>query len=581
MFAMYHAPAAAQTRPLAVLFCAPFGWQDMGSYPIRHIWVQRLASAGHPVLRFDLPGTGQSAGGPGDPEQLRSWLQAIVETACWLRYASGSSRVAAIGLGLGALLTLHALAEDAAIDDLVLWGLPPSGRALTRSLLAFAKLQKTASENDGSVLPTGWLQSGGYVLSSETLSDLGALQPGETAVGRLRRALLLDQDGAAVDAALAQHLRQAGVDVQTAPGPGYAAMLHSPHSPQFSIVPDATIATVEAWLEPEQAATPPPNQTIPVTDDQLEIESDGTMVREHAFTIARSAGTMFGVLAEPAEPPSHPSDICLICLPTWAERCIGPNRQWVELARRHAARGIAVLRIDLQGIGDSDGVANAAKAPLSIFDRDRIAQIRRVMDALEETGHGPRFLLVGLCAGGYWAQQAAVDERVVGVLALNHAISSAGRELLHRDAVRRALLVFKPTWWTRVARGEASMAELRPAAGAVKRRVQATRRKAAGPSAPTRGGADDLTMRARPGQELPLSALLDRLDRRGARMTLGFSSGQLGYRELELEGIAPHPERWPALRIHRFESSDHNLRTSGDQRAIRALADELIEDRCE
>ena len=53
-------------REIAVLFCAPFGWEDMGSYPVRAVWAQRLAAAGHPVLRFDLPGTGQSAGTWGE-----------------------------------------------------------------------------------------------------------------------------------------------------------------------------------------------------------------------------------------------------------------------------------------------------------------------------------------------------------------------------------------------------------------------------------------------------------------------------------------------------------------------------------
>jgi alpha-beta hydrolase superfamily lysophospholipase len=582
VFAMYHAPAQVESHKPAVLFCAPFGWADMGSYPSRRIWAECLARAGHPVLRFDLPGTGQSVGGPRDPGQLDSWLRAIVETACWLRHASDSPRVAGIGIGLGALLALHALAADAAIDDLVLWGTPASGRALTRSLWAFAKLQTVGSEREDRALPPGWLQTGGYLLSGETLADLGGLRTDRAPVGRLRRALLLSEDDDAVNMALATHLRQAGVEVQTEPGPGYGAMLHDPDSPQFSVVPDATIATVGAWLRPMRSATPAPGQAIPATGDQLEIECDGSTVHEHAFTVTSSSGTMFGVLAEPAVPTHTADDCCLICLPTWAERCIGPNRLWVELARRYAARGMAVLRIDLESIGDSDGVPKAVRTAASVFDDGRPAQIQRAMDALSEAGHGSRFLLAGLCAGGYWAQRATIDPRVTAVLSLNPSPSPSGRALLLGDAARQALLIFRPSWWRAVTRGEASLREALAAGKAIGRiaraRMPRARDRATQLLARSRDGGAEPDTRVTPDATLTMTALFDRVGELGTKMTLGFSDGEPTLRVLELEGVTHHLERWPALRLHRFETPDHGLRAIDKQQEALALADALVED---
>ena len=537
----------------------------MGSYPVRAVWAERLAEAGHPVLRFDRPGSGQSAGAPTDPEQVHDWLRAIAETANWLRHAGDSPRVAAIGIGLGGLLALQAMAEGAAIDDLALWGMPPNGRVLTRMLRAFAGLQASSEDGEDAALPSGWLQSAGYVLDAETIADLNTLRPDGTGVGRLRRALLLEADATAVDAALVGHLEQAGVEVTTQPGPGYAAMLDNP---DLSIVPDATIDTIATWLQHGVTPTPAPETPVPVARDQLELEIDGAVVYERAYTIERTSGSMFGVLAEPAEPSDE--DLCLICLPSWAERCIGPSRLWVEVARRHAARGITVLRVDLESIGDSDGPREAMRIESAVWEDDRIVQVREVMDSLQERGHGSRFLLLGLCSGGYWAQQAAADPRVAGILGLNPMVSRAVKTLLQHDAARRALLIFQPSWWRKLARGEVSISKgLLTVRKGIKSQARRLRSR-------SRARGDAAAEPALVNSAHSMTALLDLLQQRGARMILGFAEREVGYNQLEIEGILRQPERWPALRIHRFASSDHNLRGVGNQQAIHALVDDLI-----
>ena len=71
VFAVYHAPSADAAPATAVLLCPPWGWNDVTSYRARRAWAEHLADGGHPTLRFDFPGTGDSAGVPADPAGSR------------------------------------------------------------------------------------------------------------------------------------------------------------------------------------------------------------------------------------------------------------------------------------------------------------------------------------------------------------------------------------------------------------------------------------------------------------------------------------------------------------------------------
>lgn len=569
-FAVYHEPAS-DPHPLAVLFCSPFGWEDMGSYAVRRLWAQRLAQAGHPVLRFDLPGTGQSAGEPGDADHLRHWLAAIDECARWLRQSSDSDAVAAIGIGMGALLALHASCGGAPLDDLVLWGLPSSGRALVRTMRAFAKLQVEAQTGDDPALASGWLQSGGYMLSAETMDELGALRLDEPPHDRLRRVLLLTDGGevAKEQSGLASRLGEAGVSVEVAVGEGYADMIDSPH---LSVAPDRTMERVGEWLAGMRARSASPGGEKPVAEQEIDLEVEGALVRERPYVVSGAAGDMFGILATPVGRPMR-DDACVVCLPAFAERCVGPSRMWVEIARRHAARGVPVLRIDLESIGDSGGCPDDMRAPNAIHDPDRVAQIQRVMDALAQQDERDRFALIGLCAGGYWAQAAAAsDGRVVGVLALNPSASSWARDVLRRDAALRVFAVLSPGWWARVMRGEVSSNGFKTVARGLRYVAMAAVRRIRGrpvrPSADGARGEDPFAFTYR--------SLIASLEGRGGRMICAVGRSEHAYRSIELEGLSDEPESGPSFKLHRFAHEDHNLRSASDQQVVHALVDELL-----
>ncbi len=75
-----------------VVLCPPFGLEAQGSGRAYRALGQRLRSAGFAVLHLDYDGTGDSAGGAGDPGRLPAWLGSVRAAADLLR-AGGAVRI--------------------------------------------------------------------------------------------------------------------------------------------------------------------------------------------------------------------------------------------------------------------------------------------------------------------------------------------------------------------------------------------------------------------------------------------------------------------------------------------------------
>ena len=249
-FCMLHRPEGA-ARDTAVVFCAPFGWEEVCSYRVLREWGARLAAAGFPVLRLTLPGCGDSGGDPRDPGRLEAWTSAVAAAARAVRLQSGASAVVAVGLGLGGMLACRAAEAGAPIDGLVLWASPARGRELTRQFKAFARLEASQvfeGMPDPPPPAEGELEVGGFVLSAATQSELGEVDLSGLTLphGLPRGALLLERDGIGVDERLREALERQDVRVEVRPGDGYGEMTSHP---QQSQLPEAVVTEVMAWLE--------------------------------------------------------------------------------------------------------------------------------------------------------------------------------------------------------------------------------------------------------------------------------------------------------------------------------------------
>ena len=443
VFAFFHPAAVGGST--GVLICPPFGWDDTCSYRSRRDWAMALADAGSAALRIDLPATGDSAGSPGDGALVSAWTSAVSAAVQSLRALSGCEHVTAIGIGLGGLVAVKAVAEGAGVEQLVLWGVPAVGRALVRELRVFAGLEESGPPpdpaGDPAPLPQGSVWAGGFLLRADTAAELEALDLTALDLSRtaLRRALLLERDGISVDSRLRAHLLANSVAVDVSEGDGYGAMMAKPH---YARTPRHVIASVEEWLDASRASSlissaagangtngsgrGPADRNAkpslarggdprPAQDAML--VSDGA-VREYAITIEQPFGELFGIVSEPTRRPA--ADVCAVLLNAGAIRRVGPNRMWVEAARRWASAGVRTLRLDLEGIGDADGDADRFSELAELYTPRMTAQVGAAIDALADRDLGSRFVLGGLCSGAYWAFHAAhADERVIAALLLN------------------------------------------------------------------------------------------------------------------------------------------------------------------
>jgi dienelactone hydrolase len=570
VFATFHRTPRGAASGTAVLLCPTWGWDEVTTYRSRREWAERLARDGHPTLRIDLPGSGDSAGTPTDPDQVEAWRRAISGAAAWLADSPGVARVAAIGLGLGGLVAGAAVAAGAPIDDLVLWAAPVRGRAFLREQRAFAALQSSrlgfSDEHAPGLLPSDWLEIGGFVLTSETMAAIDRLDISEIVPGRLQRALLLGRDRLPVEDVLGKHLRASGVEVITAPGDGWEAMCFHPerYEPPLGVFDQVT-----AWLaaaapaSDARAAAAAPASPDSRAADHAELVVGPAAIRETPMGHDGAIGGSFGILAEPAE--ASGTELCAIFLNAGAIRRIGPNRMWVEAARRWAARGVPTFRADVEGIGDAEGDAAIYANVERFYTPDRERQVQAIMDVLEARGLGPRFVLIGLCAGAYSAvHTAAVDDRVIAAIALNPRVLVWDPDLMTRRDARLVKRLLEPGSWRRILSGETEPSRIleigRIAA------AQASRTVLASPARVRYRG------KAEPWKQ-HLEDMLDRSRDKGSRVVLAFSGDEPVHDELEADGILARLDRWPNVVVSDLPERDHTLRPIQAQLAGHELLD--------
>lgn len=129
---------------------------------------------------------------------------------------------------------------------------------------------------------------------------------------------------------------------------------------------------------------------------------------EHVYSFG-SHGGLVGILTEPRAELQRPGAPTLIFSNIGLNHRVGPNRLYVELARKLAAAGFRSLRFDLSGFGDSEPRRSGG-----MYLQRATLDTREAMDFLQKRGSS-RFVVVGLCSGVDSAHTTAMhDSRVVG-----------------------------------------------------------------------------------------------------------------------------------------------------------------------
>ena len=120
LFGIFH-PTSAPAAPRAVVLCTAFGQEAIRAQRMMRVLAERLARNGHPVLRFDYFGTGDSSGDDLDAD-LAGWGGDLIEADGELRSLSGAATTTWLGMRLGATIALSAAANaPGGLARLVLW----------------------------------------------------------------------------------------------------------------------------------------------------------------------------------------------------------------------------------------------------------------------------------------------------------------------------------------------------------------------------------------------------------------------------------------------------------------------------
>lgn len=417
LFAWLHRAGGAGASSFGLVICNPFGFEEVCAHQSLRQLACAAAEAGVPALRFDYAGCGNSEGDEYQPQRVAQWVRSIHRAVELLKEATGVTKVCLLGLRLGAMLAALAAVERDDVHGLVAIAPVLRGRAYVRELtmlsasgaaaIAAASPGATATPEDGR------LESAGFVLMPETLASLSTLDLRALDRAPAPRVLLVDRDDMPSATAWVPELERLGAQVDVGAWPGYASMMRDP---QRSRVPERIVAGVVAQLQawqPAGIAAPGVARDVASPMQWLRLRDGG--VCEAAVHIDTGVSALFGVLckAEGARPGP-----AVLMLNSGSVHHIGPNRLWVQLARAWALRGVAVLRLDISGIGDSPPRPHADRNV--VYSPHAGADIAAALAWLRREGGATECHVMGLCSGGYHALKAAMaGQYIASALAIN------------------------------------------------------------------------------------------------------------------------------------------------------------------
>ena len=400
----YHHPAAGD---IGVVFCASWGYEALCAHRSCVEFSGMLAAAGYPTLRFDYPGVVNSASDLAACG-LDDWIDAVVEAAALLRRLSGAREIVLAGFGLGCLVAAEAAARGLAARGVILLASPLTGRRYIRETQALAAM--VAADDDGSeqiapgdVAVAGFVMPEAFAAQARRL-DLDRLRP-------VAGTFCIVADRPEIDVGeLVSRLGAGGAEVRDCPLQGYADIMAGP------TMATTPIAAFERVIDTLREVAP-----VRLTGDTAapEIAEGAAVVVGEGFveTAARfgEGERLFGVLCRPAVATERTPVVIMISVGRNSH--IGWRRMSVENARALAHMGVASLRFDLAGIGDS--APRPGQPAQTLYTDWPALDVTEAIDFVTEFGLGP-VVLFGVCSGAYVGLQAAInDGRVSGLVAAN------------------------------------------------------------------------------------------------------------------------------------------------------------------
>lgn len=400
----------------AVVLCSPFGYDALCVHRGWRELAERLAAAdGTAVLRFDYPGTGDSEGYEEDPRRLRAWVDSIKAATRYLRLATGATRLILCGLRLGALLAVMAAEELADVESVVLMAPVITGKRYIRELRmqheSWLKTPngQTAAPTDADAQSVGAF---GFRLYADTLVELADVDLVRRERVPARRVLVQDVCSSIASRQLVERYREKGASADIQTFPEFDKFLIDPRS---SVPPRRAFDNALEWLGYPSSGSgvrrgSAPELLRPTAEARIDFAAG------HEKPVVFGEGQYAGVFCRPRHVKNHVPAVLIFN--TGGVHRVGDGRLAVLMARRLAAQGIASLRMDMRGIGDS----RRRRASMSFEDmyaRHAVSDAIAGVDWLTEAGYGS-VVTFGVCSGGYVSiQVASAHPRVVGCMSIN------------------------------------------------------------------------------------------------------------------------------------------------------------------
>ncbi|WP_233807055.1 alpha/beta hydrolase [Paraburkholderia sp. HP33-1] len=559
-----------------VILCNTYGHEYVWTYNGMRYLADELSARGIWVLRFDYAGTGNSAGADGKPDQFESAVSDIHAAIDVLKAETGVEHVSLCGFRVGAAFALCA-AMQKPVDDLVLLEPVTSGRIYLRELSMVRKtwLEQLApplraAQQDSPFRVLGQVYSDEFKRSLESVDLPSTLSKAKDAPAR--RALLM-QARTGANEPLRDALAALGVQAETRPFEGLAGFIQET---AFSILPEESYADAVEWMSAGRERAVPSRMEKHWPDD-LCIQTPEAIERP----VCIGEAGLFGILCEPRTGTTH--GLAYLLANTSASAHVGDSRLSVRIARELARGGIASLRFDAHGRGDSPPDITA-KQPIGRFSHiyDSVATEDTAAAARWLTRHAYKTIFsFGICSGAYHALRAGIIETTIkGVVAVNiptfnkpeEKAPGAPREAAHNSMAGYAISMLDPAKWKTVLSDEKKLTQIvhfvvgNLAARARSLVVSALR-------------LDALSNTPR-GQETQPLPMMRALDAKGVKTVLvhGAYDASMDLLAANFGRRGARLSRFPSIRVAIFDDIDHALFNATNSAKVISLCDSVIKE---
>ncbi len=397
VFSWQHQSCAPQWRNQVVILCGPVGYEYTHSHRTMKHLADSFAQQGFVALRFDWHGLGDSPGSELDENRITTWLANISALINYAKTTFPGCQVCLLGLRFGATLACLT-AAGTEINNLLLWEPIIKGRTYVRELSALSRFAATADMHQD------YIESAGFLMTANTAEDIKKINLLQEPLQVNGNILIAVRDDRPADDTLLQKILADGQDVLQMPLPGYMDMMAEP---QNTIVPFSAIDSMVQWLVNShgELTEPVAPAVTPARSLMLDGNAPGVLKIQEQPHWYDEQRALFAIGSCPAA-GCNPSLPAIVLVNSGSVHHVGPNRVYTQLARTFAALGYFVLRLDLEGLGDSCK-ADVARENHP-YQPGAVDNVYQAMTYLMEQGIANQFIVGGICSGAHTAFHCAL-----------------------------------------------------------------------------------------------------------------------------------------------------------------------------